>query len=135
MPIFALVIGHLWALPITALGYLQALVGGARFVGFTRLGVAMFASGRRGAIGLFFGLLPVSAYTWGAVVVFARPDLATHERLLRHELEHTRQAFCWGPLFPLAYVLASLIAGIRTGRWYADNAFERQARAAERIPL
>lgn len=121
-----IVLGHLWALPITALGYLQALVGGARFVGFTHLGVAMFANSRRGAIGLFFGLLPVSAYTWGAVVVFARPDLATHE------LEHTRQAFCWGPLFPLAYVLASFVAGIRTGRWYADNAFERQAREAER---
>jgi len=112
------------------MGYLQALVGGARFVGFTRLGTALFANTGRGIIGLFSARLPVAAYTWGAVIVLERPGMAGDARLVAHELEHTRQSFALGPLMPVVYVLASLVAVLRGGHWYRDNRLEVAARAA-----
>ncbi len=51
-----------------------------------------------------------------------------------HEHAHVRQCERWGVLFPLAYVVAGLYAAFRARRftaYYWDNAFEREARAAE----
>ena len=49
---------------------------------------------------------------------------------LEHELEHVRQWDRHGPVFPVAYVAASLRARRAGGHWYRDNRFEREARKA-----
>jgi hypothetical protein len=45
-----------------------------------------------------------------------------------HELVHVAQYERLGPLFLLAYALASLVARARGGHVYSDNRFEREAR-------
>ena len=52
-------------------------------------------------------------------------------RLRAHELVHVRQFEQWGPLFLLAYPLASLVALIRGHGPYTGNWFEMQAFKAE----
>jgi hypothetical protein len=52
------------------------------------------------------------------------------DRELEHELEHVRQWARHGLVFPIAYVLASLRARRAGQRWYHDNRFEVEARAA-----
>jgi hypothetical protein len=62
--------------------------------------------------------------------VFAWRALTDDE--LEHELEHVRQ---WGRLgvrYPLAYFAESMRARRAGGRWYRDNLFEAEARAAAR---
>jgi hypothetical protein len=62
--------------------------------------------------------------------VFAWRALTDDE--LEHELEHVRQ---WGRLgmrYPLAYFAESLRARRAGRRWYRDNRFEAEARAAAR---
>ena len=59
-----------------------------------------------------------------------RPELSANARLIAHELEHTRQAFVFGPLMPVVYVIASAMALARGGHWYRDNRLEVAARAA-----
>jgi hypothetical protein len=49
---------------------------------------------------------------------------------LEHELEHARQWARLGWGYPLAYLAESLRARRRGGRWYDDNRFEQEARAA-----
>jgi hypothetical protein len=58
--------------------------------------------------------------------VFAQ-DQDAYDRTLAHEMVHVQQGLRWGPLFPLAYALASAWAHCRGGCAYADNVFERQA--------
>ncbi len=74
-----------------------------------------------------------AAATIGHVVVArnaqALDDCRTHEHA------HVRQCERWGPLFPLAYVGAGLHAAWAArslAAYYRDNAFEIEARAAER---
>ena len=50
------------------------------------------------------------------------------EATLEHELAHVGQYERWGPFFIPAYGLASLWALLRGRHYYADNAFEIQAR-------
>jgi hypothetical protein len=59
-------------------------------------------------------------------VVLAR-DAQALRTCMPHECVHVRQAMRWGPLFPLAYGLASALALWRGGCPYADNVFEREA--------
>jgi regulator of nucleoside diphosphate kinase len=76
--------------------------------------------------------LPIVAITFGHVVLGrSAGDL---ERLRAHEHAHVAQYERWGPLFLIAYPLASLLALLRTGRPYHDNCFEVAARAAARRP-
>lgn len=49
---------------------------------------------------------------------------------LEHELEHVRQWGRHGRLFPLVYLAASIGARRAGKRWYADNPYEVEARAA-----
>ena len=125
------VLGHAWAAPVTALGLLQALLGGARFFGIGPDGMLLFVVTSRGLSGRFCRRFRVSAYTWGAVVTFAGPDGTRDERLVLHEREHLRQTFVLGPLMPLAYLLASGVVALKGGRPYGDNPFEVAARRAE----
>ena len=46
------------------------------------------------------------------------------------ELEHVRQWSRMGWRYPIAYLAASLQARRAGGRWYRDNRFEVEARAA-----
>jgi hypothetical protein len=55
---------------------------------------------------------------------------ALTDRELEHELEHVRQWARHGIVFPIAYALASLQARRAGKRWYHDNRFEIEARAA-----
>lgn len=62
--------------------------------------------------------------------IFAWRALSPTE--LEHELEHARQWGRYGVLFPIAYFADSLRARRAGKRWYHDNRFERDARAAAR---
>ena len=72
----------------------------------------------------------IMAITLGECV-FYRSSMAFTRTRVRHELEHVHQGRRWGPAFFPAYLIASLSAGLSGRRMYADNVFERQARAAE----
>ena len=67
------------------------------------------------------------AITLGHHVLAWRP---LTERELAHELAHVRQWARYGLAFPIAYLLAALRAKRAGRRWYHDNRFELDARAA-----
>ena len=68
------------------------------------------------------------AITVGSHIWAWRPLSA---RELAHETAHARQWRRHGMWFPLLYLRESVLAGRRGGDWYRDNAFEREATAAE----
>ncbi|MCC6348693.1 MAG: signal peptide prediction [Candidatus Eisenbacteria bacterium] len=65
------------------------------------------------------------AVTFGHVIL-AR-DEASLEEFREHERVHVRQWERWGPLFPFAYLAASLWAWLRGRDPYRGNRFEREA--------
>ena len=81
---------------------------------------------------LLSGCEGFSAATIGHIIVARDPVCMNACRT--HEQAHVRQCERWGALFPLAYVVVGLYAAVKARRWtayYWDNAFEREARAAE----
>jgi len=115
-------VGHLWAAPLSGIGLVLALI--YRPVWWRWHQGVLHVGCRR--------LIPgwAVAQTWGGVVCY-RAKLREHARyqaVITHELVHVRQAMLLGPLFLLAYPLASLWAWARGGHYYEDNWFERQAR-------
>ena len=123
---------YLWALPVTLLGVLIALVSRGSGGTLRRVeGVLEVASGwpawvlRRGFP--FSGA--VAALTLGHVVVGVSFYALTATRA--HERAHVRQFERWGVLLLVLYPLAGLLAWVRGGNPYRDNLFEREARAAE----
>lgn len=123
-------LGWLWCLPITALGVLACLVGGAKLRRVGRDGVLHFVA-HKGITAAFFKRFGFIAFTWGACICFADESFSTDERLLRHELRHVVQGMWLGPFHPIAYGLASLWAVLRGRHAYRDNWFEVDARKAE----
>jgi hypothetical protein len=124
-----LVLGHLWAAPLTLLGLLAALVGGGRWLGLNS-GVLEFTARTGGLISWVFratGTCGASGL-WGCVAFYAAEPSA---QIRRHEHVHARQAMALGALWPLAYGACALWALTRGGHAYRDNAMERAARAAE----
>ena len=119
----------LWLGPFTLLGLLVALLGGVRSVR-VESGAMHFVAAPRWVLGWFFRAFGVAAFTWGAVIIFANEWGPRNTRLVRHEQAHVCQASTWGPVFPVAYMLASAWALVRGGHVYRDNWFERAARAA-----
>jgi hypothetical protein len=67
-------------------------------------------------------------------VVLGR-DRAALESTRSHERVHVRQCERWGPFFIPAYLTASAWAIVRGCDPYFDNAFEREAFAADESPL
>lgn len=67
------------------------------------------------------------AITIGGTIVAWR---ALRDEELEHELEHVRQWDHHGVTFPFRYVGASFAARRSGKRWYDDNRFEVDARAA-----
>lgn len=131
----ALLIGIVWALPLTLVGLLLALPvvvcrGEVRLVRSARVPALLF-SGRAADYMLErhpFGAMCAMAI--GHVVIAERSSLT--RRILTHELAHVRQAACWGILFPFVYLAASAWALLRGQDAYWNNAFEIAARKAER---
>ena len=126
------VLRYLWALPVTLLGALIALVSRGSGGSLQRVeGVLEVAGGwpawvlRRGVP--FSGA--VAALTLGHVVVGVSLNALTATRA--HERAHVRQFERWGVLLLALYPLAGLLAWVRGGNPYRDNPFEREARASE----
>jgi hypothetical protein len=123
---------YLWALPVTLLGVLVALIARSSGGTLQRVGGVLEATGgwparvlRRGFP--FSGA--VAAITLGHVVVSVSLGALVATRA--HERAHVRQFERWGVLLLVAYPLAGLLAWARGGHPYRDNRFEREARAAE----
>lgn len=130
---------YVWALPVTLLGMLTALVARGSGGTLQRVdGVLEVAGGwparmlRRGFP--FSGA--VAALTLGHVVVGESLNALAETR--SHERAHVRQFERWGALLLVLYPLAGLLAWIRGGSPYHDNRFEREAQtaalAARRMP-
>lgn len=122
--------GYLWASPATLLGLALALFAG-RGSRHLQAGV-LEVSGPRVAKWLalpWYRRHGFAAVTIGHVI-FAR-DRHVAQRYRAHELEHVRQHERWGPLLLPAYLIAGLVAWLKGGDPYFDNAFEKAARAAE----
>ncbi|MGI4847190.1 MAG: signal peptide prediction [Janthinobacterium lividum] len=133
LPALAATLGVLWAAPLTLMGLLLALPvvcwhGRIRLVdGPTP---ALLVSGPWADHMLAhhpFGAMIAMAI--GHVVFEERSGLS--KRILSHELEHVRQAAAWGPLFPFAYIGASMWARLHGRDAYFHNVFEVAARRAE----
>ncbi|HYD80661.1 MAG TPA: hypothetical protein VEC06_12700 [Paucimonas sp.] len=130
----AMLLGILWALPLTLLGLLSGipilLLRGRVYV-ITDSTPALLI---RGPIADYllahhpFG--PMSAMAIGHVIIAESHGLT--KQILTHELAHVRQASVWGALFPVAYLAASLWAWSRGQDAYWNNRFEVAARNAER---
>src|SRR5512139_1191590 len=123
---------YLWALPVTLLGVLVALVSRGSGGTLQRVEGVLEAAGgwpawvlRRGFP--FSGA--VAALTLGHVVVGVSLNALTATRA--HERAHVRQFERWGVLLLVLYPLAGLLAWVRGGHPYRDNHFECEARAAE----
>jgi len=119
---------YLWVMPITLPASLLALV--ARLSGGSAAWHSGVLEGYGGPLPWLlrrvYPPMPIAAITLGHVVLASsHSDL---ERTRIHERVHVRQFERWGPLFPLVYVLASLIALLQGRDLYRDNWFEREAR-------
>src|SRR5512143_646247 len=122
---------YLWALPVTLLGMLVALIARGSGGALYRVDGVLEAAGgwpawvlRRGFP--FSGA--VAAITLGHVVVGVSSAALASTRA--HERAHVRQFERWGVLLLVLYPLAGLLAWGRGGHPYRDNCFEREARAA-----
>ena len=126
---------YLWAGPATLVGLGFAVLGRATGGRVRRVDGVVEAHGGavtwllRRAVPLQNGAL---ALTLGHVVLGR--DAATLDRTRRHERVHVAQFERWGFFFFPAYGLATLAAWARGQRPYRDNAFERAAYDAERLP-
>ncbi len=122
--------GYVWALPVTILGLMLALL-------FTRLesvdeeGILHFVVQPGGPLDWYMRRFHIAAFTIGAVVTYSSADGPRQIRLVRHERAHVMQTLVLGPLFLPLYLLASLWQLARGGHPYRDNWFEVRARAAE----
>ena len=119
---------YLWALPTTLIGLLflpLALISGG---GYQVIDGVIEIHG--GLVELFLRRCTLlkggaSAMTLGHVVIGR--DLLLLELTRPHERVHVRQCERWGIFFLPAYGIASIIAFLRGGSMYRDNAFEREA--------
>lgn len=118
-----------WAFPCTFGGLLLALLGRSQVLGLYR--DALVVRPRARVFLWFYRRFHVGAFTWGQVILLAPKYGMGDGWLLTHEHVHTRQAQRWGPLFPFAYGVCSLIALGGGGKAYADNAFEVEAEQDE----
>jgi hypothetical protein len=125
-----IVLGQLWAAPLTLLGVALALLGGARPAGI-RAGAIDLLAPRRGPLSAFFRATGVRAFTWGAAIVYCDRRRLEDPALRRHERTHVRQCLVLGPAMPLAYAASALWQLARGRHPYRDNWFEVQARASE----
>jgi hypothetical protein len=123
---------YLWALPVTLLGVLVALIARSSGGALQQVDGVLEAAGGWPARVLQRGLPfsgAVAAITLGHVVVGVSLGALAATRV--HERAHVSQFERWGLLLLVLYPLAGLRAWVRGGHPYRDNHFEREARAAE----
>jgi hypothetical protein len=123
---------YLWAAPASLIGLLlaaPALLGRGHVRWHS--GVLEIAGGLTGWVLArrlpFSG--PVAAITFGHVVLACSRSALVQTR--RHERVHVAQYARWGPLFLIAYPLASGWAWLHGKHPYLDNVFEIEARGEE----
>src|SRR5665647_185986 len=114
---------YAWASPTTcarlAAGVLAIGTGGrAQY----RCGVVEFHGG---VWGWYFRRTGFAAMTLGHSIIGRDAECLDFAR--DHEHVHVRQVERWGVFFLPAYLLASAWIGMRGGRAYRDNPFEREA--------
>jgi hypothetical protein len=109
---------YLWAAPWSLLGALLSLFFKRRVI--VRGVLLAEGAGWPRRLGWHY-----RAITFGHTVLSV-DDL--DQDTLEHELVHVRQYERWGPLFIPAYVMASVLARLKGGHHYRDNAFEVSAR-------
>jgi hypothetical protein len=119
-----------WAAPCSLIGLCWGVValsmGGRAGIAAGALEFSLPANGRFGRA--LAARLPFAAITFGHVVLGVSQEQLT---LLRaHERVHVRQYEVLGPLFLLAYPLASVVAAARGRPPYRGNWFEVQAHRA-----
>lgn len=117
-------VAALWAGPLTLLGVATGLLGGALPRWDESHGAWVLRS-VRGPARWFLRMQSASAATLGQVVVLR--DEEPSDPLLAHEALHARQQERLGPLFAVAYPVASAVWG------YRRNPFEVAARRAARL--
>lgn len=124
----------LWCGPVSLLALLPALAiraTGGRWV--TSHGLLEVSGGQAYLwLWVLSPLMPIDGITLGQIVLYRDADPGL--RLRRHEQAHVRQWEQWGLVFPLAYALASVHAGLSGRGFYRGNRFEVAARAAEHGP-
>jgi hypothetical protein len=123
---------YLWALPVTLIGMLVALVACVSGGRLNRVEGVLEAAGGWPAWVLKRGFPfsgPVAAMTLGHVVVGVSSNALAATRT--HERAHVKQFERWGVLLLVLYPLAGLLAWARGGNPYRDNQFEREARLVE----
>ena len=124
MKLLKRILGHLWCLPYTVLGFLLFQTYGA--TGYrTQDGVLIVRVKR-----IWLGYENTAGQCIGQVMA-VEERYANSQRLIRHELEHAAQFRRWGLLMGPAYGIASLVAALRGKHFYRDNCFEVEARKAE----
>lgn len=121
-------LAYLWAAPVTLLGLVLCAAG--VLSGGRARAVSGVLEARGGLVSfLLRRLVPLrggaAAMTLGHVVLGR--DEGCLERTRSHERAHVRQCERWGVFFIPAYAGASLLAALRGGHYYRDNAFERDA--------
>ena len=117
-------LASLWAGPLTLLGLAAGLLGGGLPRWDATHGAWVLPS-VRGPARWFLRMQSASAATLGQVVVLR--EGAAAGPLLAHEALHARQQERLGPLFAVAYPVASALWG------YRRNPFEVAARRAGRL--
>lgn len=116
-------IRYSWALPVSCIGILLLpfvmLSGGA-------VVIAKGVIEAEGAmVSFLLSRLRIDAIAIGHVIFGRNADSLV--RCRDHERVHVRQCERWGPLFPLLYLLSSVIALARGQDPYRDNRFEQEA--------
>lgn len=116
-----------WPSPCSAVGALFALVVISLGGSFKRVGGTIEVALREQQIQVpgWAALSAFGGITLGHVIIGQSHELLV--RLREHERVHVRQYEALGPLFFVAYPLASLWAGLRGRSPYSENVFERQA--------
>ena len=119
------IIAYLWTLPTTTLGLpflAMSLLSGGR----TRVVDGVIETHGRGVAWFLRHGVPIDggarAMTLGHIVLGR--DAESLDATRDHERIHVAQCERWGPLFPAAYLAASLAALVRGRDPYRANVFE-----------
>jgi len=129
-------LGALWALPITLIGWLVALVTWSKPIERVEVTAVLFRTGP--------WLSRLMGDTWAGFcvgdAVFLAPKWVSHSGVRAHELRHKDQVHVFGPTMPLFYAVGWLVSAYRWERtrvgplwwegFYRLNPFEVDARKA-----
>jgi hypothetical protein len=130
----ALLLGVLWALPLTLFGILLAipivLLRGRIYVVHEPIPALLVRGPFADYLLVRHPFGAMSAMAIGHIVIAEQHGLT--KQILTHELAHVRQAAHWGIVFPFAYLASSIWAALRGQDAYWYNIFEIAARNAEK---